>query len=355
MNDVREPTSTGYEAIKEKFEALKMEEEEQATRLFLRRQKMSGLQEHIDINRLMSQYNATSSFLGVVINWYGRRALWMKVAMGLAFVSIASIFHISMILSAVCYFCVGYLLDNHYKASQKKDKLIFDDLKDVNASVEASVGFMDKCREGLERTTRVLNELGSQVSNEVAGLSMQCSTLDTKNKELDFVVDTLSKASKRQIDAIEDLEKNLATAETLLTEREHALVGQSGRIDELTQLLDETTQSLGHRADDLTEVIEGYKTKTKELVAIIDAQNEGFEQWALDSLADEDNAADRDCESTDILKMQREAEEICRLADESISESDRLIAYMATALPDGHQKAGCHQELSRHQVASCVY
>jgi len=91
--------------------------------------------------------------------------------------SLASLFHISIVVTSLCYLGIGYLLQNHYENSQVREELIFDDLKDLNESVASSIGFLDSSRATLENTTGVLYELGTQATNEFTSLSSKSASL----------------------------------------------------------------------------------------------------------------------------------------------------------------------------------
>ncbi|MCR9192747.1 MAG: hypothetical protein NXI01_08850 [Gammaproteobacteria bacterium] len=330
MNNFQESSLMAYEAIKEKLEGLGMAEEDQMERMLLKQKNMQDLKEHIDARELVGAYNAHKSTLGLAVDWYGRQALWTKVVMGVALVTIASLFHISIIITSLCYIGTGYLLQNHYEDSQVRDGLIFDDLKDLNESVASSIGFLDSSRATCENTTGVLYELGTQVANEFTSLSSKSASLEVNIGELSIVVAELSKAKEQQVEIIAELETSLVTANGVLADNESLLAEKSRRIEELLKFMDETNHSLDSRAAELTKTIDVYKQQSQDLVRLIDVYNEKIS--AVDcELSDDDFESDVPCMGTDVSKMWDEANELCRLADESCRETELLIATVEKA------------------------
>jgi hypothetical protein len=219
----------------------------------------------INLQALIEQYNAQKSYWGYATHWYGEQIWWLQLSITILAAGVAYLLYVPAVMSIALSLAVSFLLLDDGNTMQARDRLVIDDLKDQENSVQEIKGLLTIAKNNLEEKLQTLCHMHKEMTAQNVRLNTQIATMTTEVEKYKDLNTTLTLSVNNLTASETQLRAHLALVEQELENNKLLLIAAQEALTKTNQKAQETTNALQKDSQDLSESTQNFKSMTTRL------------------------------------------------------------------------------------------
>lgn len=271
QNDNHNKTENNAQFLLLTINQLKFTTDKELERIYSQKRVVEETQSNLDL--LLKRYNIEKSYFGSVAEWYGSKAWWIKIFIGLAITAIGAalgvLCHapiIIAIVATVIYLFFTFLFIDHYNVTHKQTKLLCEDILELEKSLGETIKHYNELGERLQKIFESLYQMNTQMSSDLQQFETQISTLRMQIEQYNKIIDNLSQSEKKIVVSSEIIAEKLNHMATDYVSYRQILEQSSDNLISMTEQVSQVNINLRDQTESLRIVQQHYHQET-ELIA----------------------------------------------------------------------------------------